>query len=169
MYSRAFFAVSLVFGAVACAAGSPPPGPAAPPAAGQPSATNPNAPLVSPPSEPPGAVAGHPGEPPGTVASGPDAPGGPFPGSTFRVRDLGVSVPDEWRSCSAASDCKLVVTTCCDHCNGGKAVAVNTAHVKDVEAKYPKSCNNVACTERGCATRAACQSSRCVLEWASAS
>lgn len=86
---------------------------------------------------------------------------------TYKVVDMGVAVPDEWRACSAAADCQLVVTTCCDHCNGGKTVAVSTAHAKDVTAKYPKQCANTACTLRGCMTRAACAAGRCVMEWAS--
>ena len=79
--------------------------------------------------------------------------------------DLGVAVPDTWRSCAADTECTLVVATCCDQCNGGKAVAVNASHAKDVEKKYPKQCDKTACTERGCFTRAACDSGRCVMQW----
>jgi len=138
----------------ACAASSPP-GPAAP---------------APPSSEEPGAAPGttvsSPPEP-GSVAGGPSEPGG-LPATTWKEHDLGVSVPSEWRTCSAAGDCTLVVTTCCDQCNNGKAVAVNTAHAKDAQAMRPKSCDGVACTERGCMTRAACNAGRCVLEWQSA-
>src|SRR5688572_22912092 len=35
-------------------------------------------------------------------------------------------VPTDWTLCEAPADCVLVVTTCCDQCNGGKAVSVNT-------------------------------------------
>lgn len=156
MTARSPLAFALAFGLVACAAGSPPAGPAAPPPVAEPPPPDPepdpNTPGQSPPADPQSPSGGEPG----------------FPGASWRVSDLGVSVPDAWRSCGAASDCTLVVTTCCDHCNGGKAVAVNAKHAKDVAAKYPKNCQNVACTERGCMTRASCQDSRCVMEWQTA-
>lgn len=139
----------LLLGAVACAAGPHQPGPAAPEPA------DPSTPVASPAAPTASAAAGH--------------PSGHFPGSSWKVHDSGVDVPDEWRACSASADCALVVVTCCDQCNGGKAVAVNAKHAKDAEAKYPKSCGGVACTERGCFTRATCQESRCVMEWESAS
>ncbi|MBK7579093.1 MAG: hypothetical protein IPI67_02710 [Myxococcales bacterium] len=147
--------LGLALGIIACAAG-PQPQPLGPPpstASAEPSAGDPNAAVSSPPVAPV--------EPSGeTPAPGP-------PGMSFAVRDLGVSVPDEWRACGAPSDCTLVVTTCCDQCNRGKAVSVNTKHAKDVAAKYPKNCDKTACTERGCFTRANCIESRCVLEWQS--
>jgi hypothetical protein len=78
--------------------------------------------------------------------------------------DFGVAVPDSWRTCTASNECTLVQTTCCDVCNGGKAVSVHTTHVKDVEQKYPRQCNQTVCTERGCFLRAACESGRCVAQ-----
>lgn len=146
----------LLVSGVACAAGAPPVASPAPPAIAEPA-----------PGEP-GAVAGSPGpaEPADEPPAEPAEPG--FPGSKWAPRDLGVSVPEAWQACSVSTDCTLVVTTCCDQCNGGKAVAVNGAHAQDAAAKYPKSCNGVACTERGCFTRAACHSGRCTMEWLSA-
>lgn len=88
------------------------------------------------------------------------------PQMTWETKDLGVSVPEEWRSCSAASDCELVVTTCCDQCNDGKAVSVAKSHLADARAKFkPTGCG--ACTKRGCSTRASCEAGRCVLQWQS--
>lgn len=150
MTSRPLRSLALASCLAACTAGSPPPGPVV----AEPPPADPSAPVGSPPVEP--------ADPPAASEPG-------FPGSSWQVTDLGVSVPDAWRSCNASTDCALVVTTCCDQCNGGKAVAVNSAHAKDVAAKHPKSCQDVACTERGCMTRASCQESRCVMEWQSAS
>ena len=130
----------------------------------------------SPPPAPPGASTANPGpsvtsspvQPvpkPVPTGSSPGDPGTHFPGAHWAVRDLGVAVPDEWRTCSKAEECTLVTTTCCDACNGGKAVSVNNGHVRDVEAKYPRQCGNAGCTERGCFIRGNCQEGRCVLEW----
>jgi hypothetical protein len=113
---------------------------------------------ASPPTSPDG-VASSPIAPP------PD-PAAPPPRLSWETKDLGVDVPEDWRKCGAAEDCELVVTTCCDQCNDGKAVSVARVHVADVRAKYvPQGCG--ACTERGCSTRAACESGRCVLQWQS--
>lgn len=160
MASRSLRSLGALLLLSACASGSPPAGPAAPAPGGEPGAE----PGTSDPSAP---VQSSPGEPPAVAE--PAEPGGHFPGSSWKVHDMGVAVPDEWRTCGASSECTLVVTTCCDQCNGGKAVAVNAAHAKQAEAKFPKSCASTACTERGCFTRAACQSGRCVMEWESAS
>lgn len=76
-------------------------------------------------------------------------------------------VPTDWTLCEAPADCVLVVTTCCDQCNGGKAVAVNTKHVDDTKGMRG-SCTGVACTKRGCTTHTNCQNGRCVIENAGA-
>lgn len=115
------------------------------------------------PPEAPGAVAGSPGD--GVVTAEPDGGGGAPLASTWKTVDQGVSVPDAWRACAAPADCALVLTTCCDQCNGGKAVAVATSHTKDVEAKFPRQCSQTACTMRGCSTRATCEAGRCVMQW----
>lgn len=142
---------ALALAACASARGTSPPEspePVALAAAEPGSAGDPNASGAEPPMSSPSEPAGTPGGPP-----------------AWRVVDHGVAVPDEWRSCAADGECSLVGTTCCDHCNGGKSVAVNAKHAKDVEAKYPKSCQGVACTERGCFARPACDSGRCVMQW----
>jgi hypothetical protein len=102
---------------------------------------------------------------PGAPGDVPTAAEPGAPGMVWKARDLGVGVPDAWRTCTASSDCALVVTTCCDQCNGGKAVAVNAARAPSVRAASPQSCGGAVCTERGCMTRASCESGRCVLEW----
>lgn len=85
----------------------------------------------------------------------------------WETKDSGVAVPAEWRACSGPEDCQLVVTTCCDECNGGKAVSVAKAHVAEMQAKHGRTgCG--ACTKRGCSTRAACEAGRCVMQWQTA-
>lgn len=140
-------------------------------------ASNPPPSTSVPTAEPSGSEPGSPGAEPGAPGADPDSPvsspateppgedGGMHLDLVWNTVDLGVSVPDAWRSCSADSECTLVVTTCCDQCNGGKAVAVSTSHAKDAEKKYPKQCAQTACTERGCFTRAACSEGRCVMQW----
>jgi hypothetical protein len=91
------------------------------------------------------------------------------PGSgTWVTQDSGVVVAAAWKTCKADAECALVETACCDHCNGGKAVAVNKAHVPDA-AKLRPSCGATACTRRGCMTRAACDKGACVLQALTAS
>lgn len=85
----------------------------------------------------------------------------------WETRESGVAVPSEWQACSAPDDCVLVVGTCCDQCNGGKAVSVVRAREAEVRAKYRRDqCG--ACTKRGCQTRAACEAGRCVMQWMTA-
>jgi hypothetical protein len=72
-------------------------------------------------------------------------------------------VPTDWTLCEAPADCVKVVTTCCDECNGGKAVAVNTKHVEEAKA-LRGGCSGVACTKRGCSTHTSCLNGRCVVE-----
>ena len=62
-------------------------------------------------------------------------------------------------SCSADADCVVVETACCDHCNGGKAEAFNTAFA---EAHKPTGCENTACTKMACgAATASCDGGTC--------
>ena len=79
------------------------------------------------------------------------------------TRPAEVSVAEAWRTCSADADCVLVETACCDHCNGGKAVAVNKSHMQDA-AKLAPQCGPTMCTKRACITRAACESGACVMQ-----
>ena len=74
-------------------------------------------------------------------------------------------VPDAWFACGADADCVVFEAECCDHCNGGRAVAVNGDHLaeaRDALAVPPASCEGVACTLRGCDELVgACQAGRC--------
>ena len=53
-------------------------------------------------------------------------------------------------ACIQKDDCVAVETQCCDHCNGGEAVAVNAKHAEAYEKPDP-ACSGVACTEMACA------------------
>jgi len=77
-------------------------------------------------------------------------------GEGFEKRDH-----EEADSCDADSDCVIVETKCCDHCNGGEAQAFNAASAKDHE---PKDCGGwVVCTRMACSqVVASCQSHHCV-------
>lgn len=95
------------------------------------------------------------------------APPPPPASSTWVTRDSGTNVPDEWRTCSKPADCVLVVTTCCDQCNGGSAVSVNLAHEAKAKALKPE-CGQQACTLRACSTRPSCEYGQCVVQWETA-
>ena len=54
-------------------------------------------------------------------------------------------------SCTEPSDCVVVELGCCDACNGGFAVAVNTASAAQVRADHAQDCGEgMACTEMAC-------------------
>jgi hypothetical protein len=106
------------------------------------------------------------------VSSPPVEPGVSSDELVWKTMQPKIALPAEWRACSDSSECKLVETACCDHCNGGTAIAVNAKHEPDVQTQYlyPRDkCTNVACTERGCFTRAICESGRCEMQWQSTS
>lgn len=125
---------------------------------------------VPPPAEPepPPAAAPAPSEPekpgstpaPEPAAEPEEAPPAPM---SWQTRAPGTAVPDAWRACSAADECKLVEVACCDHCNGGKVVSVNARHVPDAEKLRPQ-CGPTMCTKRACLTRASCESGACVVQ-----
>lgn len=71
----------------------------------------------------------------------------------------------QWYACAVAADCAAVEVMCCDHCNGGKAVAANKAFSTEVKAALgPKSCDTVACTEKGCApVQTDCHLGKCIV------
>ena len=62
-------------------------------------------------------------------------------------------------ACTTDTDCVIVETACCDHCNGGKAEAFNTAFA---DAHRPTDCGQTACTKRGCGDAiASCDAGTC--------
>ena len=61
-------------------------------------------------------------------------------------------LPAEYTACEVDDDCVWVELGCCDYCNGGVAVSVNTSSEAEVRDAYTQSCSpNQACTEIGCA------------------
>jgi hypothetical protein len=71
----------------------------------------------------------------------------------------------KWYACAADADCGAVEIMCCDHCNGGKAVAANKLYSAEVKAALgAKDCAGVACTEMACApVQTACQLGTCII------
>lgn len=62
------------------------------------------------------------------------------------------------KSCKQDTDCTIVETGCCDHCNGGKAEAFNVT----VASSQKPTCKQTMCTKRGCApVSAACRQGTC--------
>ena len=63
--------------------------------------------------------------------------------------------------CENDSDCVVVETECCDHCNGGKALAFNK---EGADAHKPKNCD-AKCTMMACGEAVAfCKQSQCQVE-----
>ena len=69
-------------------------------------------------------------------------------------------------ACSEPTDCVVVELGCCDQCNGGTAVSVNTASADQVREDFSESCEEgTACTELGCAPWVTtCDSGTCGAE-----
>jgi hypothetical protein len=62
-------------------------------------------------------------------------------------------------ACATNDDCVVVQTTCCDHCNGGKAEAFNKAHA---DAHKATGCESTMCTELACGpAQASCEAGSC--------
>jgi hypothetical protein len=74
----------------------------------------------------------------------------------------GPLVPTDWTLCETPPECILVVTTCCDQCNGGQAIAVNTKYVEDTKAMRGR-CDQVNCTMKACSTQTNCLHGRCTI------
>jgi hypothetical protein len=122
--------------------------------------TSPSAPPPAQPPEPPPLPPAETSEPEPSPAPEPPPESPPAPEAPPASS---AGVPDAWRACSTDADCVLVETACCDHCNGGKAVAVNKSHTGDAEKLRPQ-CGPTMCTKRACFTRAACESGACTLK-----
>jgi hypothetical protein len=55
-------------------------------------------------------------------------------------------------SCVTGDDCAVVELGCCDHCNGGFAVAVNVEYETEVAERNAEACGpDEVCTEMACA------------------
>lgn len=62
-------------------------------------------------------------------------------------------------ACTTDADCVVVETACCDHCNGGKAEAFNSAFADGHKAA---GCGETMCTQMACgAAVATCDAGTC--------
>lgn len=68
-------------------------------------------------------------------------------------------------ACKSDLDCVAIETECCDHCNGGKALAVAAAYLTEAKAQFgPGNCAGIACTEMACApSKVLCKNKKCAL------
>lgn len=89
-------------------------------------------------------------------------------GSTATNPDYPPSMPLQvsYTECSVAEDCVAVELGCCDACNGGFAVAVNTASADKVAQQFTETCGaNWACTEMACPSWVlSCDAGTCAME-----
>ncbi len=86
------------------------------------------------------------------------------PASGSAYADL--EAPDPaWLTCETDADCAVVEIGCCDHCNGGRVIPVNTQSAGEAETRYHAECpDDQRCTLRGCfGPEAACESGQCAL------
>ncbi len=79
--------------------------------------------------------------------------------------DADADEPIDWMACGAGDECVALETACCDHCNGGKVVAVAKQHLAAAKAAWAaQTCDSVACTEMACAPAlATCVSAKCTV------
>jgi hypothetical protein len=70
----------------------------------------------------------------------------------------------EWVACETDADCEIVELGCCDRCNGGTALSVNSAAKDKVAKEWGEAgCKDRACTELGCsALKTRCREKECV-------
>ncbi len=75
------------------------------------------------------------------------------------------AVDAAYTDCSGGQTCVVVELGCCDHCNGGSAIAVIEGQQATATAEYGETCGNrLACTEIGCAPlTAVCNEGTCGL------
>src|SRR5262245_43603877 len=86
------------------------------------------------------------GEPPSPKLSPDSPPPATSPGMAQTPASTG---QDGWLACSVDADCVVVEIGCCNHCNGGRVIAVNKSASSAAVTKYkPKACSG-ECTERG--------------------
>ena len=80
-----------------------------------------------------------------------------------RSQDIEPDSSQDWYSCAEDSDCILFEAGCCDHCNGGSLVSVNSQYESQARASLTEDCSlPVACTEMGCTAKEAfCNAGSC--------
>ncbi len=68
-------------------------------------------------------------------------------------------------ACASDDHCVVLEMGCCDHCNGGWQLSVNTAHAEAATAKHHDQNCTGGCTKRGCAwkTTAVCHEGTCAM------
>ena len=97
-------------------------------------------------------------------AAGPSAPGvgaGSDSAGSDSAGSDGAGSDGAATACKVDGDCVVVETACCDHCNGGKAMAFNKAAA---DAHRPTGCEATMCTEMACGKAiAACASGVCTV------
>ncbi|MEM9068087.1 MAG: hypothetical protein AAGE52_06250 [Myxococcota bacterium] len=78
----------------------------------------------------------------------------------------GLQAPEpNWLACGQDSDCAVVEIACCDHCNGGRAIPVNTQSVTLARERYRPTCSpTTVCTQLACADpESACVNGSCQI------
>ncbi len=53
-------------------------------------------------------------------------------------------------TCDADSDCVALELGCCNHCNGGRVLAVNKQGAKEFAAHKQAPCDDFVCTRKMC-------------------
>ena len=71
-----------------------------------------------------------------------------------------------WTACENAGDCVVLELGCCDHCNGGTALAVNkTFQAEALAALRARDCDETDCTTLACGpVQPTCTAGTCGLE-----
>ena len=73
--------------------------------------------------------------------------------------------PAEFTACQGHKDCVAVEMGCCDHCNGGKLLAVNVEFAGSLDPWKETGCEMIGCTKIGCGpVEAVCNSGVCAWQ-----
>lgn len=89
----------------------------------------------------------------GAVGDETDEEDPPQSGARFddQGRPLNPEPDAEWVACEQDEDCSVIELECCDHCNGGRAMAVNQKFKDEAIAELADDdCDDVMCTMMAC-------------------
>ena len=68
----------------------------------------------------------------------------------LEIGDTPWLAPDPMFACMQDDDCAVLEMGCCDHCNGGWKVSVNTRHADDANRRWAEVGCDTACTALEC-------------------
>ena len=84
----------------------------------------------------------------------------PRPGAPPPLPDVQPTAAQQ--TCDRDADCVALELGCCNHCNGGRVVAVNAGGAAALEAHKQGPCDDFVCTRKMCRpAKVACDQGTC--------